>query len=480
MQLNPYPDPNKKVGSIYTQPNEIKSKEQNRKDLVGCVYCLIVALLIISLSGCTAESSEKIQETESKQNDTMESGNKFIDLDNGANKKIEETKIILEEEKYGYGNLCSDFSECYKFCHNNRGQCENFCTQNPAHSLCNRTIAKPQKWVPDVITQPVPEGASKARLKLPASIDKIALNEIGAFGAHHGGHLEGLDHEWIGVEEGMPVGSWGNGEVVYVGPPNPGQTDYFVVIYYGDGLWGTHMAVKTPLVKEGDKVKAGDPVAYGLTFGIDPEYQFAEFNLADQHRQDGVKHYNKFVNGAFVSPFDYLEEDEKKKLEDEWRKNILEHISKGERTGIIEPWEPYLTNPMLIHQNRTVIGEWYLRDRKWAKDEFPDVLTLLSANTKYYAKNRITGVTDKTGETQLSGTWEVDYKSNKIIIKDEMHNSILYGIFELDETGPRAILKIEYQKENYPVSFSDNAMTYIERDDFGKSGDSRYVLGVVD
>ena len=48
-------------------------------------------------------------------------------------------------------------------------------------------------------------------------------------------------------------------------------------------------------------------------------------------------------------------------------------------------------------------------------------------------------------------------------IKDN-YGPTYYGIFELDESGDRAILKIEYQKGSYPEDFSENVLTYIQRD----------------
>lgn len=37
----------------------------------------------------------------------------------------------------GLGGLCSNEEDCIDFCHNNRGQCNNYCQENPSNELCN-------------------------------------------------------------------------------------------------------------------------------------------------------------------------------------------------------------------------------------------------------------------------------------------------------------------------------------------------------
>src|SRR5205823_1921015 len=59
---------------------------------------------------------------------------------------------------------------------------------------------QPVAWVDGVWTQPVPANGSPVRLALPvplSSIDLSATGGFGAFGAHMGGHVEGLNHIWI-------------------------------------------------------------------------------------------------------------------------------------------------------------------------------------------------------------------------------------------------------------------------------------------
>jgi hypothetical protein len=376
--------------------------------------------------------------------------------------------------------LCASRSGCFTFCKNNVGRCTDYCAKNPLHEFCKPlAAAKPQAWKPNAITQPVPEGASKVRLVLPVPLDAMPLEKIGAFGAHRWGHSEGLDHEWISVKKGVPIGSWGDGEVVSV-RREPGYggdgKEYSIVIYYGDGLWGEHMHVKTPLVKEGQRVKAGAPVAYGKDLE-NTQYHFGEFNLVDQHRRGGVETWYKFIRGGvFVSPFDYLKEDVKKILEEKWSKEILAQMPRMTDYNVMAPtpWEPYLTNPLLFHQfyRGTLVGEWFLRSRPWARDDAPDIVNFFPVQSPYYPKQRVMAVDDEGGPSDLHGTWSVDYETGRIRL--ETDRGIFYGLFALDESGPRARLTLEYQKDSYPERFSSRALIYTERDNISKAEERYY------
>ena len=253
-----------------------------------------------------------------------------------------------------------------------------------------------------------------------------------------------------------------------------------VVIYYGDGLWGEHMGLdkNKVLVKEGQRVKAGDPIGYGIADDVYPNYQFGEFNIADQHRRDGDVYWYKFVKGAtLVSPFDYLKDDIKQQLEKKWQKKIIDaYLLKQEDVYLVvpTPWEPYLTNPMLLHTGHKgeLIAEWYLRSKVFQADGIPDVLVFFEANTKYYPRQRVVGTEDDSGSHILSGDWVADYANNRLIINTT--NDIYYGIFEIDESEAQAKLKIEYQKDSYPSAFSENASIYTERLKLSKSNERFY------
>lgn len=175
------------------------------------------------------------------------------------------------EDTVKLGKLCSGEDGCNEYCQNNFGQCKEYCFKHPENTLCQKPfsfeapaaketvipvekkaadkiipisappvtimppppiipqiqkfeIAKPQPWVFGSITQPVPPGASKTRLtSFPAPLDKSFID--GPYGAHRGGHPEGLDHEWIGIPDDTPVLNWADGEVTRVSLTNPNVPD---------------------------------------------------------------------------------------------------------------------------------------------------------------------------------------------------------------------------------------------------------------
>lgn len=440
----------------------------------GYVQGLFV-ILVVLISGCVKQESFQLGQSGSSNNTST-----TID----TQQQIFSQNDLTQTE--GMGNLCSSLQECFGFCKNNVGRCTAFCNKNPRHELCvSPKAAKEQEWVKDVVTQPLPEGASKVRLVFYTPLDTIPLTEIGGYGVHPVTHAEGLDHEWILIDNTKPFTSWADGVVVYVNTiENRIQDDTpSIVIYYGDGLWGEHMHVQKSLVTPGDLVKAGDPIGYGEQSTHAPGYQVAEFNLADQHRRDGVGYWSKFVKGAtLVSPFDYLQEDVKLQLTEKWQKEIIEkHLVNGKEVqGVVAtPWEPYLTNPILFHQEHkgTLIGEWFLRSKPWTFDNTPDILIFFTNKTQYYTKQHVRGVEEElemveTIKFLFSGDWEADYQNKRFVIT--VHDATYYGIFELDESGEQAILKIEYQKDSYPVEFSEKALIYTERERISKGEETHY------
>jgi len=174
-------------------------------------------------------------------------------------------------------------------------------------------------------------------------------------------------------------------------------------------------------------------------------YHSGEFNLSDKYRRDGVEGNV----GVYVSAYDYLREDLKSALIDYYTKQVIEpHIAKGEKSPGITPWEPNLTNYLLIHKKHrgTLVGEWYLVSRAWAVDDVPDVLTLLPPHPVYYPKQRIVAGEDASGG---GATWEADPASKYFVFRTDIGTR--EGTFTLDESGPlipptagRAKLTLEY------------------------------------
>jgi len=63
-------------------------------------------------------------------------------------------------------------------------------------SVDTQTVARPIIWIDNAWTQPVPAWGSPVRLNLPVLLGSIVFGSgggFGAFAAHEGGHVEGLN-----------------------------------------------------------------------------------------------------------------------------------------------------------------------------------------------------------------------------------------------------------------------------------------------
>ena len=336
----------------------------------------------------------------------------------------------------------------------------------------------------DGITYILPEGASPLRLSLPASVEDIFYSNktgIGGFGLHAGGHIEGLDHVWIELKPGTPVRSWADGIVTYIELSGDIQSgEYHITIDYGQNLIGVHMEIENVLVDVGDSVSRGQVVGYGMSY--DPEQSSAEISLIDLGRTDGVRSGD---TGVYVSPFDYLENSEKQELVAAYKKHVLEPYEKrGEEDifNMFKPYQPYLTNQLFLHRTNKgkLTGEWYLTTR-WEPGYPNDLLTFIEADNPYYQGNVALAYDDEDEDQStysINGTFEVDYENGRIKMIDS-YGPIYYGIFEIDDSGDRAKLKIEYREGSYPAQFTDNALDYIERTNLPRREDA-VQLGVRD
>ena len=67
----------------------------------------------------------------------------------------------------------------------------------------------------------------------------------------------------------------------------------------------------------------------------------------------------------------------------------------------------------------------------------------------------------------------------RILIYNQKYGGILFGIFEVDETGERALLRIEFDEYRYPEGFTEEALVYTERTNLGRRWDA-VELGVLE
>jgi murein DD-endopeptidase MepM/ murein hydrolase activator NlpD len=331
----------------------------------------------------------------------------------------------------------------------------------------NEYVNKYNIWTPDPatwnMTNILPPEASELRLSMPVPIDSLYGSKeagIGGVGLHAGGHIEGLDHAWIESTSNAPIVSWADGVITSIWEVEGGE--FLIGINYGYNLTGVHMEIDTSLVEVGDNVTRGDPIGYGLSWFED--IWSAEFRLSDAGRRDGIDAGDK----ACVSPFDYLIEEERIELARAYIENIIEPwVETGELNGMFEPAQPYLTNPQMIHHGNEgrLQGEWFLISGNWTAGEPNDMITIIEADTPYFTGTMIHGSDDFT-DNDLGWNFDseciVNYTSGQISWVN-WDDEKIFGIFEVDESEERAKLRLQYQRDSYPVAFTDEADIYIER-----------------
>jgi hypothetical protein len=319
----------------------------------------------------------------------------------------------------------------------------------------------PVPWVDGAWVQPVPSWGSPVRLHLPVPLDSIVLGPeggLGFFGAHEGGHVEGLDHVWIPTTPGTVVGSWADGTVLRV---QLIDGFYYIDIDYGHGLVGKHQLVERALVAAGQHVKQGDPVGSA---------ESAEFNLVDYNRSDGVR--TDDAGGANVSPFDYLEPDVQAALLARVMSDVVvPYFANGAVSGNSRPWEPYLTNKLLFHQDYrgTFQGAWISTNKGWTTPDplYFDVITIHDVTNAYGHFQHIDledyNTSAPSSKGLMDGTWVPGDSVGTFVMTMSYSGTTYYARYAVDESGPRAKLRLEWRLGSYPDSLSSNAAVYIER-----------------
>lgn len=317
----------------------------------------------------------------------------------------------------------------------------------------------------DFITRTLPNCASTLELALPASTDDIFYDNstgITGYGVHAAEFPEGLDHAIIALRPGTPVKSWARGNVVDIS-----QNDEYVDIRidYGRNLVGIHIGIETPYVKKGDRVLMGQEIGVGRT--LNSGATSAEFALLDKGRSDGVS----AERGSYVSPFDYLEDDEKEKITSAYKKHVLDPYRSGGASAVnsyFYPREPYLTNRLFLHNGNEgkLAGEWYLK-QKWREGSPADVISFIEAENSYFSGNYLIASDyrwkDNEYEKVAEGSFVVDYAARTLRIS-KWEESARYCKFELDDSKERAVLMLECKTGSYPTAFSASMLEYVERD----------------
>jgi hypothetical protein len=333
-------------------------------------------------------------------------------------------------------------------------------------------------WTPDAWTQAVPAWGSPVRLNLPVALGDIMLGAsggLGGFGAHQGGHVEGLNHVWIPTRPGTVVRSWTDGKVTKIEDlgdrgEGDGRHEYFVTVDYGQGLVGKHLHVDVPLVNIGDTVHEGDPVARGPS---------AEIMLIDNKRNDGER--TGGATGSPVSPFDYLRDDVKAALVARYVAEVVDPFFRnGMTVGNSRPWEPYLTNRMLFHDEHrgAIVGEWILTNKGWRTPDptYFDVMVIFDVTNPYGHFQRVEfGDHDWSvagSKRSATATWQSTGGTGTIVFS-VTGGQTWYGGLSVDESSGRAKLTLEWKSGSYPAAITSNAAVYVERAPIHLYGDAQ-------
>jgi hypothetical protein len=285
---------------------------------------------------------------------------------------------------------------------------------------------------------------------------------FGAFGAHEGGHAEGLNHIWIPIVAGTTVRSWAAGKVTKIedmgdrGLGN-GVHEWFITIDYGQGLVGKYLDIDTPLVQVGDVVREGDAVARAPS---------AELMLIDNNRTDGER--TDTNGGSPVSPFDYLRPDlQQQVIARHVAEVVTPYFMKGLSAGNSRPWEPALTNKMLYHADfrGQIAGEWILTNKGWSVVDplYFDVM------------DHDWGMPGSKRGNEF--TWWTTDGAGKIVMQ-VTNGPPYYGLDAIDESSGRAKLTIQWQTGGYPTAITANAAVYFERGPIYLQGDAQK-LGLI-
>jgi hypothetical protein len=268
---------------------------------------------------------------------------------------------------------------------------------------------------------------------------------------------------WLYNTTDDQVKSWADGTVTRV-DTYPDQM--MITIDYGNGLIGQHMSIQTAYVTIGQKVKAGDVIALGISGSLNDEYQ-----LMDENRGDGIK---TDINGySYVSPFDYMQPSQQAALIALYQAQVVTpFFTLGQETNAGKPWEPYLTNQTLIHhQNRgTLIGEWVLSNRQWNTPDplYFDILTINDVTNAYGHFSHFNAtdynLSAPTTKGIVDGTFTLTGQAGQVVFTySGSATPSWYGLYSIDESSGRAIMKLEWNAVGFPAAISANAAIYYER-----------------
>ncbi|WP_304511313.1 discoidin domain-containing protein [Desulfopila sp. IMCC35008] len=302
------------------------------------------------------------------------------------------------------------------------------------------------------ITLTLPENASQNRLELPAEIDRFLFTSeagISGFGTHYKDQPAGLYYVWVDLTKDTPIQSWGEGTVLEI--THSEDQLFSVLIEYNEGLFGWHAGIASTELLVGQRIEKGTMIGFGQTVESGT-HETSAFGLIDLNRTDGRI---SEIGGVYVSPFDYLTDSAKQILVETYKLQVLDKYNPEDPSTItwgFTPYQPYLTNRLMLHEGNDdkLTGVWTLTDTSTSPVKpLNSTLTFIESETPIYKENVVFGFeTDKTNSTEktLDGTFEVNYQTNTMSIKDNDGTGYSCS-FNIDESLSKIILLISCSQQ---------------------------------
>ena len=318
-----------------------------------------------------------------------------------------------------------------------------------------------------------------ANISLPINVDDLPddphLGPITTWGFHGGNHPEGFDHTGFAFDKKVPIYApdWGIvAEIEY-----RHEDDIKVMIFHNYTImsWFDHFG--EIFVEKGDVVEKGQLIGYPRQFSFEGEggWYAIDWGLVDFNNNTGplFTHYRDYKNGSFVPPYDYISKEERLAILQKFNETMLQPFLRGEFVPSMSKAEHDLVNPIFPPRasEDDIAGVW-VYDGYWQEDGYPEVLTFIHKHSPYFGEV-FHAVYADFKYVWYFDSWEASYEVNTSVTPHRVRidfyymgpNDVqtLYGIYEIDASGPRLKLIIEFSDKGYPEDFSENAAVYLIR-----------------
>jgi len=315
-----------------------------------------------------------------------------------------------------------------------------------------------------------------ANLSLPINIEDLAddpsLGPIGPWGVHGGNHPEGFDHTSFIFTKKAPIYAPDYGIVVEIEERHKDDIKLIIFHNYTIATWWDHFG--EVLVSVNDTVEKGEIIGYARYYE-EREVYLIDWGVVDFNNDTGTlfTRYREYKNGSMVPPFDYISKAERDAIYQKFNETMLQPFLRGEFVPFMTKAEHNLVNPIFPERmsEDDIAGVW-VYNGYWEPNGYPEILTFIHRNTKYFGEVFHAVYADFLNIWYFD-TWDATYEVDtnvtphriKIIFDYGGPNGVrvLCGIYEIDTSGDRLKLRIEFRNDTYPTSFTENAAIYLMR-----------------